>query len=107
MPTNRSHAADVVHDFGEFAQHAAEEGMHQLEHAGELASDAARSVRSAAVHAVERGEVIASDVEDFIIHRPLLSVAIATGLGILIGALARPVRYTKTVARPVRRRARR
>lgn len=107
MPTNKHHAADVVHDFGEFARHAAEEGMHQLEHAGELASDAARSVRSAAVHAVERGEVIASDVEDFIVHRPLLAVAIATGLGILIGALVRPVRYTRTPARPVRRRPRR
>ncbi len=107
MPANKHYAADVVHDLGDFARRAAGEGRHQLEHAGELAADAAANVRSAATHAYERGEVLASDVEDFIIHRPMLSVAIATGLGILIGALVRPVRYTKTPPRPVRRRPRR
>jgi ElaB/YqjD/DUF883 family membrane-anchored ribosome-binding protein len=99
MPTNKNHAADVVHDFGKLARHAADGGKHQLEHVGELASDAAASLRSAAASAIEQGEVIASDVEDFIIHRPLLSVAIATGIGILIGALIRPVRYPARTAR--------
>jgi ElaB/YqjD/DUF883 family membrane-anchored ribosome-binding protein len=93
---SRSDLSETVHDFGAAARRAAERGVHEVERAGESLSEAASK-------ALDRGEIIAHDVEDFIIHRPWISTLIAIGVGILIGSILRPVRYKAAPARQVRR----
>lgn len=78
-----------------------------VEDARSAAERAGEALSAAGSHAVETGETIIYDAEDFIIHRPWLSMLIATSVGILIGALARPVRYPAPAPARTRRPARR